>query len=167
MNCERANELTADFLGEELSDRDAEAFRLHLEGCAECRGRVARLAEAEAALRALAGSESEADRDISGLRLATDVSSRRRGSHHIGRPIAVGRVGHWHALRLAAMLAIAFVLGYFTKGNIPHPPAPNPALTATVQSPQAARIDESYAAAARRFPSQSPLTWGLLSLARR
>jgi len=98
MDCTRIEELTADYLGDELANEERGLFQAHLEDCGACRARIEELTETLAELN-----------DLRGVSLAV-AAERTRDLCVVRRRPAWRRVVA-SSLKAAALLVFGVVLG--------------------------------------------------------
>ncbi|MHC4090820.1 MAG: anti-sigma factor family protein [Planctomycetota bacterium] len=115
MNCEHAQEMLADYLGQELDPADQRAFGGHLASCDRCRTEVESLQETLQALRQLPPAPAGVLPDGVRSPRATQAwpGPRYRG---LARPLAY-----------AATLLIGIGIGWLARpaGTVPGPRAPD------------------------------------------
>lgn len=108
MNCERVQELLADYLGGEASAADRAELEAHIASCTACRAEVVGLSATVGVMRTL---------DTVPLEVA---AARTHGLRVVRvRPVAVRLV--FGALRTAAMIAVGMVLGWYLGIGVPAP----------------------------------------------
>lgn len=103
MNCERAKDMLADALGNELTATDRTAFDEHLAGCDACRLEFASLTKTLGALRRLETVPPQASLPIGAI-AAGATSPRFRLLASLAR--------------YAAVVALAFVAGFLARGGV-------------------------------------------------
>ncbi len=102
INCETAEGLIAELLGEEIDAMDRARLDQHLSDCVDCRREVASLSRVQSTL--IDGLEPRAS-------FASARSSDTSNTHR-----ATGKRNGMPMVRLAAMIAISFGLGYIVRG---------------------------------------------------
>jgi anti-sigma factor RsiW len=171
MNCDRVNDLMAEYLGGELSGGadgsrlpDAAAFESHLDQCPSCAARVRGLIATRKILERLTDPPAVAKPSSPAT---VNVSSPSFLFSRLARP----------ALKYAAIAAVAFALGYAAKPAAK--PAARPAARPDAQHAGLAGSNDQSSNSATSIglpnrlsqvssamPHGSRLAWGLLSLAR-
>lgn len=135
MNCEQVEQLMADALGDELSESDRGPFNAHLADCPRCRAEYASNRRALDAMRSLPSPRQ--------------VGLRREGDRLILAP-APQRAGaptrRWAATaaRYAAVIVLAFILGYAARAARP-PQAAQEGFAQTESGPRSERRVEPAA----------------------
>ena len=171
MKDEKFRAMLADYLGGELDEQQVAAFRAELEANPERRKLADELQAAAAALEANVLSREEAERSTASLELdvATDKGMTLRVPSTGERPAGATHRRHYRlhaALRYAAVIVMAFGVGFLARGWLP---ANQEGAPPTAPAPTS--INERYAArfvrATQSFPKSSTFSRSLLALARK
>ncbi len=102
INCETAEGLIADLLGDEIDARDRARLDQHLSKCLDCRREVESLSRVQSTLKKKLTADAQVD------------SATSQGASNIHRPTV--KPNDMRLFRLVAMIVISFGLGYIVRG---------------------------------------------------
>lgn len=156
MNCKEFELLLADELGGELADTDRAAFDEHLANCPACRREHESLAGAVGRLQSLPAAPSVRVERLGERLMLTPTAAMRR---------SVSTSWMSGLLRYAAVVAFAFLAGYFVHATkVPSATTLAPSSVVSTTGSPGRDLQTAVAMQFSRNPGRSDLAKGLLAM---
>jgi anti-sigma factor RsiW len=156
MNCDAFLAGLADFVAGELDAAAAAAAGAHVAQCDACRAQAEPLVAARGAAERLVPHREHAE-------ARTALLAMRAADRTAGTPIARRM---FRPLAMAALLALAFGLGYAARSPAPAARPGDAGSPASSGGEPSTTLAQALADAARLAPDKPPLAWALLSISR-